>query len=93
MKLKVAYIEDGDTFIVKPNWVWQGKEGDVIRPTGYDTPEKGAKEYIEMTNKLAILILNKEVEINPVSFSYDRLVCDVYIDGKNIADFFPEYKS
>ncbi len=89
---------DGDTFDVKGGWVWKtedGKEfsGTVIRPTGYNTPEKGEDGHLDAWLKLFILIRGKTVQLtNPVNVSYGRLVCDVYYNGKNLADYFPEYK-
>lgn len=41
----VSEIVDGDTFKVKNGWKWNKKKGDTVRPTGYDTPEKGEPGY------------------------------------------------
>ncbi len=89
----VTAVIDGDTFEVSPGWEWKGEKGNRIRPTGYDTPEKGTPAYDQMKRKLEELILNKDVVIkNVVDIDRGRLVCEVYIGGKNLADFFPEYK-
>jgi len=75
-KFKVVEIIDGDTFIVSP----------------YNTPEKGDPMFQETSDKLQQLLLNKEVELkNPVMLSYGRLLCDVYLDNRNLKTFFPEY--
>ena len=60
---------------------------------GYDfiglEGEKGEPGHIEAKNKLTRLILNKQVMLkNSVDFDRGRLVCDVFVDGKNLADFF-----
>ncbi len=93
MSFKVTEVIDGDTFKVTPNWEWKGQSGDTVRPNGYDTPEKGERGYDQATTKLNNLILGKEVELkNPITFTYGRLLCDVYINGKNLKDYFPEYQ-
>ena len=85
----VIKIIDGDTFEVYPNWTWNGREGSVVRPRGYDTPERDEAGYQEAKDKLSNLILDKEVELkNPVGLTYDRLLCDVYYDGRDLADYF-----
>ena len=58
------------------------------------TPEKGEPGYEEAKRRLSNLILNKTVDIrNPKTIDdYGRLVADVYYKGKNLADYFPEYK-
>lgn len=93
-KFLVDDVIDGDTFSVKNGWKWKEQTGNLVRPTGYDTPEKGQPGYDKATEKLRNLILNKEVEIgNAVNLDHGRLVCDVFFDGKNLADYFPEYKA
>ena len=90
----VSEVIDGDTFKVKNGWKWGDKTGEIIRPTGYDTPEKGQDGYEEAKKKLSNLILNKTVDIqNPKTIDdYGRLVADVYFNNKNLADYFSEYK-
>ncbi len=93
MKAKVIEVIDGDTFKISPRWEWNGQKGDLVRPTGYDTPEKGSPKYIQLTNKLKALILGKLIELK-TGYKIDRgrLVCDVYFNGKHLAEYFPEYK-
>jgi len=90
----VTEVIDGDTFRVKPPWKWKNKTGDIVRPTGYNTPEEGEPRYEEAKRRLIDLILNKKVEVtNPKTIDdYDRLVADAYYNGKNLADYFPEYR-
>jgi len=91
----VSEIVDGDTFKVKNGWKWDEKTGDTVRPTGYNTPEKGEPGYEEAKQKLKNLILDKTVDIKSFKTvdEWGRLVADVYYNGKNLADFFPEYKN
>lgn len=90
---KVVEIIDGDTFKVSPAWKWKNKKGNKIRPTGYNTPEQNKPGYQAAKEKLMNLILDKDVELkNAIKLTYDRLLCDVYIEGKNVASFFPEYQ-
>ena len=93
MKAIVSQVTDGDTFEIKGEWDWNGESGSKVRPTGYDTPERGTLDYQLMTNKLKKLIQGKEVELkNAVKIDRGRLVCDVYYNGKYLADYFPKYK-
>lgn len=41
----VSEAIDGDTFKVKNGWKWNEKRGDAVRPTGYNTPERGEPWY------------------------------------------------
>jgi micrococcal nuclease len=78
----VVRVVDGDTFEIDKLY----KGIDIIRIADLDTPEKGEPGYIEATNKLARLILGKEVQLNPKAIdAYRRLVADVYISGRNVA--------
>jgi endonuclease YncB( thermonuclease family) len=93
MAFKVTKIIDGDTFEVSPNWEWDSKSGNVVRPTGFDAPETGTPFSKRTTDQLSKIILGKDVELkNAKTISYGRIVCDVFINGKNLSDFFPKYK-
>lgn len=75
------------------DWKWKDKSGDWVRPVGYNTPEKGEPGYQEAKSELQGLIFGKEVELkNPIKITQNRLLCEVYYEGKNLADFFPEYQ-
>jgi micrococcal nuclease len=91
----VSEIVDGDTFRVKNGWKWNEKTGDTVRPTGYDTPEKGEPGYEQAKQKLKNLILDKTVDIKSAKTidEWGRLVADVYYNGKNLTDYFPEHKN
>ena len=91
-KFKVTGVIDGDTFTVL-GWKWQGQEGDRVRPTGYDAPDTEPGRQVAK-DKLSTLILGETVELG-TAYRVDRgrLVCDVSFQGKNLADYFPEYKT
>lgn len=92
METTVIEVIDGDTFRASPGWKWEDENGDRVRPTGYNAPESGP-EAVAATRKLSTLILNKKVELGTAHrVDRGRLVCDVYFQGKNLADYFPEYK-
>lgn len=91
---KVIEIVDGDTFKVSPRWQSGNVVGDTVRPTGYNTPERGERGYEEAAEKLERLILGKEVSLGCAkNFDHGRIVCDVTYNGKNLADYFPEYRA
>jgi len=93
IKVTVTRIIDGDTFVVSPGWEWQTKHGDRIRPTKLCAPEIDEDEGEEAAEKLADLILDESVELrNAVRIDRGRLVCDVYYDGQELVDYFPEYE-
>lgn len=92
MQTKVTSVIDGDTFIVSPSWTWNGQSGDRVRPTGFDAPEKGQPGYEAAKQKLTKLILGKTVELRTAHrIDRGRLVADVYLDGRYLANYFPEY--
>lgn len=90
----VSEVIDGDTFKAKDGWKRNEKRGDTVRPTGYNTPEKGEPGYEQAKQRLKDLILDKKVYIKSAKAvdEWGRLVADVYYNGKNLADYFPEYK-
>jgi len=90
----VSEIVDGDTFKVKNWWEWNEKKGDTVRPTGYNTPERGEPGYEQAKQKLEDLVLGKTVDIKSTKVidEWGRLVADVYYEGKDLADYFSEYK-
>lgn len=93
MNFKVSEVIDGDTFIVSPDWNWNGKTGNKVRPVGYNTPEKGDPGYDYAKRNLKLLLCGEEVELtNPVGISYGRLLCTVIFKGKDLADYFTKYE-
>ncbi len=90
---RVTTIIDGDTFTVAPQWQWNGQSGAHVRPTGYDAPELHEPGGQAAKAKLSRLILGRNVELRTAHrVDRGRLVCDVYVDGRNLADYFPEYR-
>lgn len=90
---RVTNVIDGDTFDVTPGWTWNNVSGERVRPTGYDAPEMNTVEGVKAKKKLESLIWNRSVQLGAgKTVDRGRLVCDVYLDGKNLADYFPEYK-
>ena len=92
-QFQVISVIDGDTFDVSPQWQWNGQTGSRVRPTGYDAPELQAYGGQAAKEKLTRLILGKNVDLG-AAYRIDRgrLVCDVYLGGKNLADYFPQYQ-
>ncbi len=85
----VTNIIDGDTFEVNPGWRWNDQTGTRVRPTGYDAKELGTYGGQKAKEKLASLIRGRMVELGK-AYKVDRgrLVCDVYYNGRYLADYF-----
>ncbi len=92
LKHRVIQVINGDSFIVSPPWEFKKKKGLRVQCTGYNKPERHNPGYQEAKKKLKEIVLNKEINLKPIRLSQGRLLCAVYIDGKNVADFFPEYQ-
>ena len=81
----VTSIIDGDTFRVSPQWGYHGRTGNVIRIADFYAPELSQPGGAQAKLKLSKLILNKNLELrNYQRLSYGRLVCDVFVGGRNI---------
>ena len=88
----VEAVVDGNTVIISPPWKLDDQTGDTIRATGYNPPKSGSAA-IKAEQKLSIMIQNKQIELaEPHGIERGKLVCDVYFNGINLADYFPEYK-
>lgn len=89
LTFQVIRIIDGDTFDVNPNWQWNAQTGSRVRPIGYDAAEVGAAGGSTATAKLTSLILGRSVQLgNAYRIDRGRLVCDVYFNGHNLANYF-----
>lgn len=89
----VISIIDGDTFDVTPSWKWNGQTGERVRPAGYDAPELNGHGGQAAKNKLSSLIHGKSVELGTAHrVDRGRLVCEVFFQGRNLADYFAEYQ-
>ena len=87
----VAAVIDGDTFEVANNWQWNGQTGSRVRPTGYDAPEMNTAAGQQAKQKLVRLIQGEVVNLaKAYKIDRGRLVCDVYYNGRNLADYFIE---
>jgi endonuclease YncB( thermonuclease family) len=89
---RVTSIIDGDTFEVSPEWKWNGETGTRVRPAGYNAPEQHTAKGQKAKAALSKLINGQQVELR-TAYKVDRgrLVCEVYVGSKNLAEFFPEY--
>ena len=88
----VEAVVDGNTLIISPSWKLDNETGDTIRATGYNPPKSGS-EGMKAEQKLSIMVQNKQIELaEPKGVERGKLICDVYFNGINIADHFPEYK-
>ena len=84
----VTEIIDGNTFDVAPEWKRQRQTGKRVRIKDYDVPESWGKGGSEARINLLTLILGKKVELGSEgNIEYDRLVCDVFFNGKNIIEY------
>jgi hypothetical protein len=93
MSFTVIKVIDGDTFEVSPHWNWNDQTGRVVIAHGYTAAKRGEPGYQSAKDKITDLILNKEVELTrPVKLTCNMLLCVVEYNGKNLADYFPEYK-
>jgi len=89
----VSTVIDGDTFEVASGWKWDGQTGSRVRPTGYDAPEIHTVAGQQAKQKLARLVQGKAVNLaKAYKIDRGRLVCDVYYNGLNLADYFKEYQ-
>ena len=60
---------------------------------GIVVPFEGEPGYERAKAKLKSAVEGREVELrNEKEVDYDRLVCNVYVDGKSVADYLSEYK-
>lgn len=92
---RVESVYDGDTFKVDIDW-WPSLVGNdiSIRINGIDTPEK--RDSRPSVKKLAMMARDytdaqlknaKVIELRNIRRGkYFRIIADVYIDGKNLAD-------
>jgi len=90
---KVNAVLDGNTLEVAQAWEIDGKTGKNVVATGYDTPKKG-KEAISIEQRLSVMLTDKNVELRPpYDVQGNKLFCNVYFQGMNLADYFSHYKA
>ena len=86
MGLKVTNVLTADTFEVFPPWRWEGQSGIKVRVAGIEALYENEPGYEKAKAKLKSAVEGKEVELkNKKEVDYDKLVCDVYVDGENVA--------
>ena len=84
----VTEVIDGKTFDVAPEWKRQRQTGKKVKIKDYDVPESWRKGGPEARINLLKLILGKKVELGSEGeIEFDRLVCDVFFNGKNIIEY------
>lgn len=89
---KVTKIYDGNTFEVE-GWKWNDYSGKFVRAAGYSTPNMRQEFNFLPKQKLERLILYKTIELGNVhNLSNGVLTCEVFINGVNLSDYFPEYR-
>jgi hypothetical protein len=92
-RFKVTEILDPGTIVVSPTWKWQEDVGMSIRPTGYVCPNCPSPAYESAMKRLKNLIYGKSIELRKAyRVDQGKLVCDVFINGINLSDFFPDFK-
>lgn len=91
-KVKALRIIDGNSFLITPSWYWRRREGDRVRAVGYHCPEMGEPGWEKARTRLENLILYQNIELkNPTDIELGVLVCDVFLQGINIAHHFLEF--
>lgn len=81
------YVVDGDTINVHPNWNWSGHTGSRVRLAGVNAPELHQLGGPQARTKLVNLVQGRQVSLQNVeNLSYERLVCDVFVNGQNVRD-------
>ena len=81
----VTDVIDGDTIEVDPEWNWNDESGNRVRLAGVDAPEVGKPGSAQATRRLTNLVYGRSVDLdNAVAFSYGRLVCDVFVNGRKV---------
>lgn len=85
----VTKVIDGDTLEVSPEWDFGETTGKRVRLAGVYAPELDEQEGKAAQKRLSDLVLNKEVRLhNAKNLSHGRLVCDVFVNGRNIKNSF-----
>jgi len=90
---EVIKILDGNTFEVTPFWQWHNENGVIVSARGYRAPATGEADHEKIKTKLMELLFGECVTLkDAVAIKDDALVCRVYIQDKDLADYFSEYQ-
>lgn len=89
----VLRIIDGDTIEVSPSWQWGNFTGTRVKILGYNPNKYGVHNHYLIKRHLESLISFKKVVLDrPMQVMGGDLLCEVYLNGVNIADHFPAYR-
>ena len=90
---EVTKIIDINTFEVTPFWEWHGENGVLVHVVSYKAPAPGKLGHEKFKNRLMELLFGKRVTLkDAIAIEDDALVCEVYIDGINLAEYLHEYQ-
>ena len=90
---EVTKILDGNTFEVKPFWKWCNENGVLVSALGYQAPAADEPGHDEIKRRLMELLFGECITLkNPVAIKNDALICEIYIQGTNLAEHFPGYR-
>ena len=87
MERKVTKVVTADTFEVFPPWRWEGQSGIKVRVAGIETPREGEVGYERARAQLKSAVEGKQAELKNIKkVDFDRLVCDVFVQGKKVSE-------
>lgn len=89
---RVTSIIYEDTLEASSDWKWNGETGTRVRPAGYNARGLHTTKGQKSKDALSKLINGQQVELR-TAYKVDRgrLVCEVFVGSRNLAEFFPEY--
>lgn len=90
MPFEVLDILDHETILIKPRWIWWNQMGNQVQIFGCCHN----KEFPEFSvYRLRLLLLSKHIELkNPKEINQDKLNCSVFLNGIDIAEYFPKIR-
>lgn len=84
MPFNVVQVIDPTTIEILEKWIWNNLSGDRIIVSNIQVDQK---KIAESTDKLKEVLNNKKIElINPQRVTSGALVCEVLVDGTNLAE-------
>ncbi len=89
----VVEIIDSNILRIEPGWKHQSQYGTLIKINGYKISKLNERQKTSIEKRLSYLVMDKCVEIRSIRKIQDStLECDVYINGFNLADYFPDFQ-